>query len=64
MREVSLREELEQSEGTITFGSGVQEQDLIIRLRNDNVGTVKSEVNLREDLNRITYLWLLIAGYL
>ena len=40
VRENAVRGELEESEGIITFASGVRERDLVIRLKNDGVSTV------------------------
>lgn len=37
VRESEFRGEVEQSEGIITFANGVQQQDLVIRLKNDDV---------------------------
>lgn len=37
VRENNFRDEVEASQGTITFSSGVRETDLVIRLRDDNV---------------------------
>ena len=37
VRENNFRDEVEASQGIITFSSGVRETDLVIRLREDNV---------------------------
>ena len=37
VRESNFRDEVEASQGIITFSSGVRETDLVIRLRDDNV---------------------------
>ena len=37
VRESNFRDEVEASQGMITFSSGVRETDLVIRLRDDNV---------------------------
>ena len=39
VRESQFRSEVEESEGRITFANGVQQQDLVIRLKNDVVST-------------------------
>ena len=40
VRESDFRSQVVTPEGIITFGSGVREQDLVIRLINDGVSTL------------------------
>ena len=39
VREIEFRSEVEESEGIITFADGVQQQDLVISLKDDDVST-------------------------
>lgn len=52
VRENAFRGEVEQSEGRITFASGVREQDLSISLKNDAVSARNCSITFGTSIGR------------